>query len=195
MVRKLFQDWRVHSRWPCWAWPFLTIVICQLFWYSEDAMGFKFHAPRPSRRDKRSTIARIQCETLLFQSEPLSGITLLSTISHGSLRGSPLPFFSFSTIGNNEGEETFKKLISRWASALYFRAIVRHKVPPITWKYLSIGLVAILAAGFTFPQAFAHVTNSLSHNYYMSCRAFENWCKMSSRMLWSQDIGNRNWNP
>jgi len=31
-------------------------------------------------------------------------------------------------------------------------------------KYMSIGSLAILAAGFSFPQAFAHVTNSLSHN-------------------------------
>ncbi|MGH9876976.1 MAG: hypothetical protein ACREBU_04815 [Nitrososphaera sp.] len=32
------------------------------------------------------------------------------------------------------------------------------------WKYLSIGLLAILAVGFSVPQAFAHVTNSLAHN-------------------------------
>jgi hypothetical protein len=31
------------------------------------------------------------------------------------------------------------------------------------WKYLSIGLMAILAVGFTVPQAFAHVTGNVSH--------------------------------
>ena len=37
-------------------------------------------------------------------------------------------------------------------------------IPPKTWKYVSIGLIAILAVGFTFPQAFAHMTSNLSHN-------------------------------
>ena len=32
------------------------------------------------------------------------------------------------------------------------------------WKYSTIGLLAVLAVGFSFPQAFAHVTNNLSHN-------------------------------
>lgn len=32
------------------------------------------------------------------------------------------------------------------------------------WKYVSIALMAILAVGFAFPQASAHVTNSVSHN-------------------------------
>lgn len=32
------------------------------------------------------------------------------------------------------------------------------------WKYSTIGLLAILAVGFSFPQAFAHVTSSVSHN-------------------------------
>jgi hypothetical protein len=31
------------------------------------------------------------------------------------------------------------------------------------WKYLSIGLMAILALGFSFPQAFAHVTTDMKH--------------------------------
>jgi hypothetical protein len=34
-----------------------------------------------------------------------------------------------------------------------------------TWKYLSIALMAVLAVGFSFPQAFAHVTSSLTHNF------------------------------
>jgi hypothetical protein len=32
------------------------------------------------------------------------------------------------------------------------------------WKYTTIGLMAVLAVGFSFPQAFAHVTTSLTHN-------------------------------
>ena len=32
------------------------------------------------------------------------------------------------------------------------------------WKYSTIGLLAVLAVGFSFPQAFAHVTTSLTHN-------------------------------
>jgi hypothetical protein len=32
------------------------------------------------------------------------------------------------------------------------------------WKYATFGLMAVLAIGFTFPQASAHITNSLSHN-------------------------------
>jgi hypothetical protein len=32
------------------------------------------------------------------------------------------------------------------------------------WKYATIGLMAVLAVGFSFPQAFAHVTTSLTHN-------------------------------
>ena len=32
------------------------------------------------------------------------------------------------------------------------------------WKYVTIGALAILAVGVSFPQAFAHVTNNLSHN-------------------------------
>src|SRR5687767_14173149 len=32
------------------------------------------------------------------------------------------------------------------------------------WKYVTIGALAILTVGVSFPQAFAHVTNSLSHN-------------------------------
>lgn len=32
-----------------------------------------------------------------------------------------------------------------------------------TWKYLSMGLLAILAIGFSFPQAFAHITNNTQH--------------------------------
>ena len=32
------------------------------------------------------------------------------------------------------------------------------------WKYVTIGALVILAVGVSFPQAFAHVTNSLSHN-------------------------------
>jgi hypothetical protein len=31
------------------------------------------------------------------------------------------------------------------------------------WKYVSIGLMAILALGFSFPQAFAHVTSDMKH--------------------------------
>lgn len=31
------------------------------------------------------------------------------------------------------------------------------------WKYVSIGLMAILALGFSFPQAFAHVTSNMQH--------------------------------
>jgi hypothetical protein len=37
-------------------------------------------------------------------------------------------------------------------------------IPSVTWKHLSIGLMAMLAVGFSFPQAFAHITTSLSHN-------------------------------
>jgi len=33
-----------------------------------------------------------------------------------------------------------------------------------SWKYATLGLVAVLAVGFSFPQASAHITNSLSHN-------------------------------
>ncbi|WP_415280660.1 hypothetical protein [Candidatus Nitrososphaera sp. FF02] len=31
------------------------------------------------------------------------------------------------------------------------------------WKYVSIGLMAVLAVGFSFPQAFAHVTSDMKH--------------------------------
>lgn len=31
------------------------------------------------------------------------------------------------------------------------------------WKYSTIGLLAVLAVGFSFPQAFAHTTNSMQH--------------------------------
>lgn len=31
------------------------------------------------------------------------------------------------------------------------------------WKYSTLGLLAVLAVGFSFPQAFAHVTNSTAH--------------------------------
>ncbi len=31
------------------------------------------------------------------------------------------------------------------------------------WKYLSIGLMAVLATGFSFPQAFAHITTDTQH--------------------------------
>lgn len=31
------------------------------------------------------------------------------------------------------------------------------------WKYATIGALAILALGFSFPQAFAHVSNNTSH--------------------------------
>jgi hypothetical protein len=31
------------------------------------------------------------------------------------------------------------------------------------WKYSTIGLMAILAVGFSFPQASAHITNSVQH--------------------------------
>jgi hypothetical protein len=31
------------------------------------------------------------------------------------------------------------------------------------WKYTTLGLMAILAAGFSFPQAFAHMTNNVNH--------------------------------
>jgi hypothetical protein len=31
------------------------------------------------------------------------------------------------------------------------------------WKYVSIGLMAVLALGFSFPQAFAHVTSDMKH--------------------------------
>jgi uncharacterized protein YoxC len=31
------------------------------------------------------------------------------------------------------------------------------------WKYSTIGLLAVLAVGFSFPEAFAHVTNNISH--------------------------------
>jgi hypothetical protein len=31
------------------------------------------------------------------------------------------------------------------------------------WKYATIGMLAILAAGFSFPQAFAHVSNNTGH--------------------------------
>lgn len=33
------------------------------------------------------------------------------------------------------------------------------------WKYVSIGLMAVLALGFSFPQAFAHVTSDVRHNF------------------------------
>jgi hypothetical protein len=32
-----------------------------------------------------------------------------------------------------------------------------------SWKYLSIGLMAILAVGFSFPQAFGNITNNTQH--------------------------------
>ena len=32
------------------------------------------------------------------------------------------------------------------------------------WKYSTFGLMAVLVIGLTFPQASAHITNSLSHN-------------------------------
>jgi hypothetical protein len=31
------------------------------------------------------------------------------------------------------------------------------------WKYVSIGLMAVLAVGFSFPQAFAHITSDMKH--------------------------------
>jgi hypothetical protein len=31
------------------------------------------------------------------------------------------------------------------------------------WKYTTLGLIAIVAVSFSFPQAFAHVTNNVSH--------------------------------
>jgi len=31
------------------------------------------------------------------------------------------------------------------------------------WKYVSLGLMAVLALGFSFPQAFAHVTSDMKH--------------------------------
>ncbi|HXV46621.1 MAG TPA: hypothetical protein VD736_08110 [Nitrososphaera sp.] len=33
------------------------------------------------------------------------------------------------------------------------------------WKYSTIGLLAVLAVGFSFPQAFAHVTSNVPHAF------------------------------
>lgn len=42
-----------------------------------------------------------------------------------------------------------------------------------TWRYLSFVLMGVLAVGFSFPQAFAHVTNNASHNLIHVLEALE----------------------